>query len=192
MIHIKCVIVSLAVLLLGNCAPMPMAPINPGAIVHFRNYNDAMLKEDITYRIGDTSMVVVVPAGFVSDHASIPGVLQPYFQRNSKAYQYPAIVHDWLYWNQYPREKADDIFYNAMKECGVTNLDRKAMWAGVHWGGQRAWDENKGNREKGLPRIIPPEYRHTVQWPSSWAQYQKELFRKGVTNHNEPRQKILY
>lgn len=163
------------------------AQIKPVALVPFIDNNDSMLTNDLVYQVGNTNQRFVVPAGFVTDHASIPGILKPYFEYNSKAYQYPAIVHDWLYWNQYPRDKADDVFYNAMKECGVTKLDRDAIWVGVHWGGKSAWEENKKERQQGLPRIIPVQDRDTERWPNSWPAYRKTLFQKGVRSWKEPR-----
>ena len=102
------------------------------------------------------------------------------------------MIHDWLYWNQYPKDKADDIFYNAMTDCGVSKIDRAVIWAGVHMGGNGPWNENKRNRDHGLPRIIPPVYRDTTKWPSSWAAYQKYLYGKGVRSWDEPRQPVLY
>ncbi|MCW1916798.1 DUF1353 domain-containing protein [Luteolibacter sp. GHJ8] len=151
-----------------------------------------MLIEDLSYKIRGSDKVIIVPAGFVCDRASIPGVVRPYFEKNNKSYEYPAIIHDWLYWNQYPKEKADDIFYNAMEDYRVSKFDRALIWAGVKIGGKGPWMRNKEARDQNLPRIVPKGYWKWNEWPSSWPTLQKDLVGKGVKASDEPRQKILY
>lgn len=73
-----------------------------------------------------------VPAGYVTDFASIPRVgrwLIPPFGRHAIA----AVVHDWLYSVGEPdmRGQADDIFRDALDELGVDMARRNVMHRAV-------------------------------------------------------------
>jgi uncharacterized protein DUF1353 len=154
--------------------------VEPVALKFFTDFHDAMLVEDMPYSIGDSGDQLVVPAGFVTDLASIPVAVRPIFE-GDQSYQYPAIVHDYLYWKQSrPKDEADKIFLMAMEECGVGAAKRHTIYEAVHLFGQSAWEANW--REKNvqhLPKIIPRKYRH---FPAmvSWADYRKFLYAKGV------------
>lgn len=91
--------------------------------------------------------IFVVPAGFVTDFASVPRFatwLIPRFGKYTKA----AILHDWLcvrLANEHsgpltgpiPRASAvdtDGLFRRVMREEGVSWLQRWLMWTGVRWG----------------------------------------------------------
>jgi Protein of unknown function (DUF1353) len=74
---------------------------------------------DLAGAVGNTSYVIVVPAGFVTDFAStrraIWAVLPPVGR-----YQLAAVVHDFLYWDQgCTREQADTLLWVAMAESQV-------------------------------------------------------------------------
>lgn len=80
---------------------------------------------------------IVIPTGEETDGASIPRFLwssqgSPFTGKYRKA----AVVHDYLYrkgYNKKPlttRKQADNIFYEAMIECGCTQYDSfKKYWA---------------------------------------------------------------
>jgi hypothetical protein len=89
----------------------------------------------------------VIPAGFVTDGASVPRGLWnlfPPFGRYFKA----ALLHDWLYqYGTMTRAQADLVFLTAMKELGVGLLTRWAMYAGVRVGGWPAWDKYQFHRQ---------------------------------------------
>lgn len=73
-----------------------------------------------------------VPAGFVTDFASVPKLLWnvlPPFGRYGNA----AIIHDYLYRTQGYASKpvADAIFLEAMKALGVSRLTRTLMYYAV-------------------------------------------------------------
>ena len=84
------------------------------------------------YHVGEypSEDVIRVPAGFVTDLASVPrfmwAVLPPH-GRYAKA----AIVHDYLYANGIKNKVyADKVFLEAMKVLGVSTIKRQAMyWA---------------------------------------------------------------
>jgi Protein of unknown function (DUF1353) len=78
-----------------------------------------------------------VPAGFVTDFASAPGLftwLVPRYGRFTKA----AILHDFLCdeakEGRFIRSQADRIFRRVMRELGVGFIRRWVMWAAVRLG----------------------------------------------------------
>jgi len=79
----------------------------------------------------------VVPAGFVTDFASVPRVavwLIPRFGRYTPA----AILHDWLCGpgilsGLIDPVDVDGIFRRVMRELGVPTVQRWLMWTGVRW-----------------------------------------------------------
>ena len=80
-------------------APLAPAP-QPIPSVDFRPFSDGMhwiVRQPLTYTIGVSQDSVTVPAGFVTDFASIPQALQSIIRANGP-YILPAVVHDYLYW----------------------------------------------------------------------------------------------
>jgi hypothetical protein len=81
---------------------------------------------------------LVVPAGFLTDFATVPRVvvwLIPRFGR----YTLAAILHDWLVTQGLrsgvvTSREADGLFRRVMRESGVPVLRRWLMWCGVRWG----------------------------------------------------------
>jgi hypothetical protein len=154
-------------------------PIQPVPLIPFADGHDSVLTADLRYRIGDTSFVIVVPAGFVTDFASTPraiwAVLPPVGQ-----YQLAAVVHDFLYWDQAcTRTQADDLLRVAMAESRVKPFERDVIWQAVRRFGNSAWDSNARAKAEGRPRIIP---RSDLAIPAlaTWPEYQTQLMVKGV------------
>jgi hypothetical protein len=100
------------------------------------------------YKIGsiDSSEVIEVPIGFITDFASIPklfwNVLSPW-----GVYGKAAVIHDWLYKNNgkvgkytYTRKQCDQIFLEAMVVLKVGNFTRWLMYNAVRWFGQGTWN----------------------------------------------------
>ena len=134
---------------------------------------------DLTYRIGTTEFVIVVPAGFVTDFASTPraiwAVLPPAGQ-----YQLAAVVHDFLYWDQgCLRQQADDLLRVAMAESNVKPVERDIMWQAVRRFGESAWAGNAAAKAAGKPRIVPPGDMN-IPALVTWPEYQAQLMAKGV------------
>ncbi|EDQ8489481.1 DUF1353 domain-containing protein [Salmonella enterica] len=82
------------------------------------------------YLSGDNSDVIEVPAGFITDLATIPRIfwsLMPPDGRYAKA----AIIHDYLYDNALRTKwEADRIFLDGMTVLGVPRWKRTIMyWA---------------------------------------------------------------
>lgn len=86
---------------------------------------------------------VEVPVGFITDGTSVPRPLWsllPTWGRHSRA----SVVHDYLYDRlragtpdpiATSRAKADAVFYEALRDCGVNVVWRSIMWAAVRVGG---------------------------------------------------------
>ncbi len=154
------------------------APPSPG-VRPSGNNRAFVLLEPMTYQIGDTRASITVPAGFVTDYASIPRGLWSLYSPHDQ-YSRAAIVHDYLYWSQLcTRAQADNLFMIAMKESDVPAVTRAIVYSGVHEGGQSSWDENGKQRQQGLPRVVPiTRQDFPPNW--SWEMYRQYLWREGV------------
>ena len=74
---------------------------------------------------------IVVPAGFQTDFASIPQYLRWLITGHGDTRR-PAVIHDYLYrTSDVGRKECDKIFLDAMKEEGVSQWKRKAMYYAV-------------------------------------------------------------
>jgi hypothetical protein len=96
-----------------------------------------------------------VPPGFVTDLASIPRGLW-WWQAPHEDTMAPAIVHDFLYWEQpCTKDEADAVIYVAMKQIGMKDGSIAAVYTGVRTPlGQEAWDKNKVARARGEARFF--------------------------------------
>lgn len=95
--------------------------------------NEWRLVSSFTYYVRDknSNEKITVPAGFVTDFASVPrifwNILPPWGQ-----YGKAAIIHDYLYYTkEYPKKKADRIFLEAMKVLNVPLATRTIMYSAV-------------------------------------------------------------
>lgn len=75
----------------------------------------------------------MVPAGFITDLASVPRLPGAYMLFGNRARR-AAIMHDYLYSIQMERELADSVFYGGMAD-EVSNPGRYMMWLAVRVGG---------------------------------------------------------
>lgn len=97
--------------------------------------------------------LIEIPAGFVTDLATIPRLLQWIVTVNGR-HRAAAVVHDWLYEKQgRPRTEADRLFREAMDDSGVRLTQRWAMWAAVRVGGWLPWGRRA--RLNFLDRVEP-------------------------------------
>ena len=87
----------------------------------------------------------IVPAGFLTDGASVPRMFWSVCPPMSN-YTNAAVLHDYLYHKAlngnlrpcgYTREEADDLFLAAMEFLGVARWRRKIMYRAVRWFGPR-------------------------------------------------------
>ena len=85
-----------------------------------------------------------IPAGFITDLASIPALLRPLFNPNDNGRK-AAVLHDARYCIKAgTRKEADDLFLEALERCGVGFLRRWAMYSGVRAGGWLYWNKRRG------------------------------------------------
>lgn len=97
---------------------------------------------------------VHVPAGFITDLASIPWPLWS-FLRPDGQYAYAAVVHDYLYWTQTrPKDVADDILKFGMEDLKVRKDKIWEIYTAVHLKGQSSWDENALLKSQGERRVL--------------------------------------
>jgi hypothetical protein len=92
--------------------------------------------------------VLVVPAGFKSDGASVPR----FFWRivfppgDSKALR-ASIAHDFIYRNRpngWTKNEADKMFYYTLREDGVPCINAGIAYLGVRWFGEASWTAGNG------------------------------------------------
>lgn len=125
------------------------------------------LQRPLVYTTGDDGDTITVPAGFVTDLASVPRwawMLIPPDGPWVKA----AIIHDYLYatggtgiWKKheasisrprpYSRAEADAIMREAMENRGVGVIFRNVIYLAVRLGGASGW---KDDREAAVTPII--------------------------------------
>lgn len=154
----------------------PSRPLLP-----FGDQRDWIVTEDMIYVIGKTNTAIVVPAGFVTDLASIPQALWSTGLTPTGQYGRAAIVHDYLYWSQKcTRAQADRLLLIAMKESDVSGLDERAIYEAVHLGGGSAWKQDASDRAHGFLRALPSDRRNPPDPNMSWPMYQKQLMAAGV------------
>ncbi|WP_271538662.1 DUF1353 domain-containing protein [Bradyrhizobium sp. CCBAU 45321] len=145
-----------------------------GGLFVFR-FKDPMwvLQKPISWSADDPALKIAsvqVPAGFVTDFASIPSAFYTLLRPDGE-YTYPAIVHDYLYWVQSrSREESDNIMRLMMIEFQVPSAQIAAIYAAVRTFGQGPWNENKKLQARGERRFLkelPSDPRTT--W-KAWKQ----------------------
>lgn len=102
------------------------------------------LVEPLEYHVGDenSSEIIRVPSGFVTDFASTPFGVRNIFPKDGP-WTGASIVHDYLYQNKvYSRKKCDKVFLEAMKVCGVSWWRRRTMWLALRGFGWYSWSKN--------------------------------------------------
>lgn len=152
----------------------------------FANGEDFLLVEPLSWSIGNSSEVITVPSGFVTDLASIPPILHPIIHKLGR-HNRPTVIHDYLYWTQTcTRDQADNLLMIAMKEMKVKKSRRKAIYQGVHLGGQGAWNGNRRQLAEGWPKIVP-RGRFNLTDDHSWRDARAKLRQEGVRDPEFPK-----
>ncbi len=106
---------------------------------------------------------IEVPPKFMTDYASIPGVLW-WFGKPWGKHGMAAVIHDWLYWEQklcgenLSRKYADEIFHRCMVDSQVSKSKARLMYWAVKWFAKGAWDGNKKRKDEGWHRVA-------AKWP---------------------------
>lgn len=122
-----------------------------------------VITHPLRYQIKNTPHEIVVPAGFLTDLASIPRALW-WFESPIDRSMAGAIIHDYLYWDQTcSKDEADAVLFVAMRESGVSTFKTDAVYTAVRTPiGQGAFDNNTEARKKGERRYLSRGYLETV------------------------------
>ena len=114
------------------------------------------LLESLVFSSNKLARCLTVPAGFITDFASvprIPGIFDVYGDRAHRA----SAVHDYLYASHIvDRDTADGLFLEMMLDTGVPADIAQTMYEGVRHFGQSHWD-TKDTAAPAAPTHYPPE-----------------------------------
>jgi hypothetical protein len=89
---------------------------------------------------------ILIPAGFITDCASIPRFLWPILPPFGE-YTKAAILHDWLYqFGDFTRAESDWTFLEAMIALDVPVWKQWALYSGVRAGAFPAWNKYQKQR----------------------------------------------
>lgn len=99
-----------------------------------------------TYTCEDGS-VISIPEHDTSDGASTPRfiwtIIPPF-----GVYWMAAVLHDFLYrFTDLPKDRCDNILYEAMIRLGTDKLEAWNIYEGVHLGGQSSFDEDRAKQK---------------------------------------------
>lgn len=95
---------------------------------------------EVTYTDGTTE---TVPAGRLTDFASVPRFLQP-FLPDAAVKSAAAVKHDWDYFHGYVEKfEADSRFYLTLRAEGVPAWAALVMWGAVALFGGNAWQRHR-------------------------------------------------
>src|SRR5437868_748210 len=92
----------LILVVLAGCATTPAAKLDPETapplvtVTPFADSRHFMLERDTVFRIAGSVQPIVVPAGFVTDFASIPRAFWSGMSPHGQ-YSRAAVLHDYLY-----------------------------------------------------------------------------------------------
>lgn len=107
---------------------------------HFdvRRIDNRLWKTINDLRYTGRSQNFMVPAGFVTDFASVPQFLL-WLIPSTGAWTLAAVLHDWMCtkgiaYGVVSSRDADGIFRRVLREHGVPFVKRWLMWTGVRWG----------------------------------------------------------
>ncbi|EAO0848194.1 DUF1353 domain-containing protein [Salmonella enterica subsp. enterica serovar Minnesota] len=103
----------------------------PAILEMLGHFNWRVYEPFAFYLSDDNSDVISVPAGFVTDLASVPRIFWTLLPPDGK-YAKAAIIHDYLYDNALrTKREADKIFLDGMTVLGVPRWKRVIMYQAV-------------------------------------------------------------
>lgn len=134
------------------CRILSMSKFTTPAILEMLgHYNWRVYEPFEFYLSDDNSDIISVPAGFITDLASVPRVFWTLLPPDGK-YAKAAIIHDYLYDNALRTKKeADLIFLDGMTVLGVPRWKRTVMYWAVRLFGRGMYGKEQntfidGNR----------------------------------------------
>ena len=100
---------------------------------------DRLLLAPLVYYSELLADLVIAPAGFVTDYASVPRAPFTYWLFGGIGDE-AAVVHDFLYeTGTVPREVADNVYLEALGAMAIPKWQRGPMWAAVRVFGSRRY-----------------------------------------------------
>ncbi|MEK7881777.1 DUF1353 domain-containing protein [Methyloversatilis sp. NSM2] len=146
-----------------------------------------VVSKPLRYSTKDGKYEIVVPIGFVTDLASIPRWLW-WWQGPHEATMAPAIIHDYLYWEQScTKDEADAVMYLAMEELSVKNIE--SIYIGIRNSiAEMAWKRNSESRATGETRFFTQDYaerlmRSHADPKSTWTSLQADAAKQDGLLH---------
>ncbi len=145
-------------LALALLATLAACAINPPTVSKISDKYFAVA-HPLRYSPKDAALAIIVPVGFLTDLASIPRALW-WWESPIDRSMAPAIVHDFLYWEQScTKDEADAVLFLAMGETGVRRDRQWSVYGGVRTPlGDKAWNGNTAARARGETRFLTPAY----------------------------------
>lgn len=110
-----------------------------------------LLLETFEYHVGseESSEVIVVEKGSISDGATIPRFLWSIIGHPMDDYAQAAFVHDKLYTEKfYSRKRCDQIFLEGMAVLKVVLWKRRIMYRALRIFGWWAWGRKKNGNKR--------------------------------------------
>jgi Protein of unknown function (DUF1353) len=120
--------------------------------------NTFMVRDPLTMTFKDGAPPITVPAGFVTELASVPKRLQ-WWKGDSAASIVPAVFHDYLYWTRScTQDEADAVMYHAMTALGGGTSKDAAIYRAVSGTGSAALKSSRASPRQDEVRTFTPEY----------------------------------
>ncbi|ASD90437.1 DUF1353 domain-containing protein [Salmonella enterica] len=111
----------------------------PAILEMLGHYNWRVHEPFAFYLSDDESDVIEVPAGFITDLATVPRIFWILLPPDGK-YAKAAIIHDYLYDNALcTKKEADKIFQDGMTVLGVPKWKRIVMYLAVRLFGRGSY-----------------------------------------------------
>lgn len=140
-----------------------------------------VITKEYTWPITRKEGQVVIPEGFVTDYASIPGWAAHFGFPKRGPYDSAAAIHDYLYWMQKcSREQADKLMLLAMKDSNVDIFRRNVIYFRVRLFGCFAWKQNAFLRKRGYLKIIPRNLIGTMGPDVKWQDIREKFHADGI------------
>lgn len=125
---------------LANVALSPAECAEQGGVALYK------VTADFPY-LSDAFGQITVPAGLITDFASIPRAALWYVKDDDPCILYPSVVHDWLYTMRgvlpgraaLTRAECDAVLREAMIYCGARADQSATVYAAVRMFGGRHW-----------------------------------------------------
>jgi hypothetical protein len=103
-----------------------------------------------------------VPAGEITDGASVPKFFWAYYAPFTGNYRNAAVIHDYYCVTKSATWEATHLlFYNAMRAANVAEKDAKILYAAVYYFGPR-WGVGSGTRGPGAQKATTPEQQREL------------------------------